>query len=45
MTPPARDRRRLLDNRGSVTAEFAVTLPAVILVLACCLSGLQVAGQ
>jgi Flp pilus assembly protein TadG len=45
MTPSARDRRRLLDDRGSVTAEFAVTLPAVILVLAFCLSGLQVAGQ
>ena len=28
-----------------MTAEFAVTLPAVVLVLACCLSGLQVAGQ
>ncbi len=28
-----------------MTAEFAVTLPAVLLVLACCLSGLQLAGQ
>jgi Flp pilus assembly protein TadG len=28
-----------------VTVEFAVALPAVILVLAGCLSGLQVAGQ
>lgn len=33
------------DDLGSVTAEFAVTMPAVILVLACCLSGVQVAGQ
>lgn len=30
---------------GSVAAEFAIVLPAVVLVLACCLSGLQVAGQ
>jgi TadE-like protein len=28
-----------------VAAEFAIALPAVVLVLACCLSGLQVAGQ
>jgi hypothetical protein len=28
-----------------VTAEFAVALPAVLLVLACCLSGMQLAGQ
>jgi hypothetical protein len=32
-------------DRGSVTAEFAIALPAVILVFACCLSGLQVAGS
>lgn len=32
-------------DRGSVTAEFAIALPAVILVLAGSLSGLQVAGQ
>ena len=31
-------------ERGSVTAEFAIALPAVMVVLACCLSGLQVAG-
>ncbi|MBG6055521.1 Flp pilus assembly protein TadG [Salinibacterium sp. CAN_S4] len=30
---------------GSITAEFAVTMPAVILVLAFCLAGVQVAGQ
>ena len=32
-------------ERGSITAEFAIALPAVVMVLACCLSGLQVAGQ
>lgn len=31
-------------ERGSVTAEFALALPAVMLVFACCLAGLQVAG-
>lgn len=32
-------------ERGSVTAEFAAVVPAVLLVLACCLAGLQLAGQ
>ena len=32
-------------DRGSVTAEFAAVIPAVLLVLACCLAGLQLAGQ
>ena len=32
-------------ERGSVTAEFAVALPSVVLVLACCISGMAVAGQ
>lgn len=32
-------------DRGSITAEFAIALPAVIAVLALCLSGVQVAGQ
>ena len=32
-------------DRGSVTAEFAAVVPAVILLLALCLGGLQVAGQ
>jgi Flp pilus assembly protein TadG len=32
-------------ERGSVTAEFAVVLPAVVMVLVVALSGLQVAGQ
>lgn len=36
---------RLRGDRGSVTAEFAVALPAVVLLVACCLSGLAVAGQ
>jgi hypothetical protein len=31
-------------DRGSVTAEFAIALPALMVVLACCLAGLQVAG-
>jgi len=30
-------------ERGSVTAEFVAVLPAVVLVLAVCVSGLQVA--
>lgn len=33
------------DERGSITAEFAVALPAVVVVLAACLGGLQVAGH
>jgi Flp pilus assembly protein TadG len=32
-------------ERGSVTAEFAVALPSVVLVVAACLSGMAVAGQ
>jgi len=32
-------------DNGSVTAEFAAVVPAVLLVLACCLAGLQLAGQ
>ena len=31
-------------QRGSVTAEFAVVLPAVVLVLGCCLGAVQVVG-
>lgn len=34
--------RRRGDERGSVTAEFAASLPAVVLVLAVCLGALQV---
>lgn len=34
-----------LTERGSVTAEFAVVIPAVVLVLAFCLAGVQVTGQ
>jgi hypothetical protein len=30
---------------GSVTAEFAAVLPAVVVVLACCLAGIQLAAQ
>ena len=32
-------------DRGSVTAEFAVVIPAVIVVLACCLGGMRLAGE
>jgi hypothetical protein len=32
-------------ERGSVTAEFAAVIPAVVLMLACCLAGVQIAGQ
>lgn len=39
------EARRGSDDRGSVSAEFAIALPAVALVLACCLSGLQLAAQ
>lgn len=35
----------LREERGSVSAEFAIALPAVALVLVCCLSGLQLASQ
>lgn len=35
-------RRR---ERGSVTAEFAAVVPAVVLVLVCCLGAVQLAGQ
>ena len=33
------------EDRGSVSAEFAVAIPAVVLVLACCLGAVQVASQ
>jgi Flp pilus assembly protein TadG len=32
-------------DRGSVTAEFAAAVPAVVIVLVCCLAGVQVVGQ
>jgi Flp pilus assembly protein TadG len=32
-------------DRGSVTAEFAAVVPAVLLLLACCLVGMQITGQ
>ena len=32
-------------ERGSITAEFATVVPAVVLVLACCLASVQLAGQ
>jgi hypothetical protein len=39
---PWGDRRR---DAGSVTAEFAAVIPAVMLILACCLGAVQVVGQ
>ncbi|MHA6696125.1 TadE family type IV pilus minor pilin [Homoserinimonas sp. A520] len=38
-------RCRLRGERGAVTAEFATAMPAVILVLAFCLAGGQLANQ
>jgi Flp pilus assembly protein TadG len=32
-------------ERGSAAAEFAVAIPVVVLVLACCLGAIQVASQ
>lgn len=37
-------RRTAVCDRGSVTAEFAAVVPAVLLVLGCCLAAVQVAG-
>ena len=34
-----------LGDRGSVTAEFAAVVPAVLLLLGCCLGGFQLATQ
>src|SRR5690606_25593555 len=39
----ARHRSPIRGERGSVTAEFAAVIPAVLLVLACCLGAVQVA--
>jgi hypothetical protein len=36
---------RMRDARGTVTAEFAAVLPAVIVVLAVAIGGLQLAGE
>ena len=38
-------RSRTAGERGSVTAEFATVVPAIVLVLACCLASVQIAGQ
>lgn len=45
MISGTRAAHRAGDDAGSVTAEFAVALPAVILVLAGCLGAVQVASQ
>lgn len=44
MRSPSVGRKRTGD-RGSVTAEFATVMPAVVLVLAACMAGVQVAAQ
>lgn len=41
---PARQAYSGSDS-GSVTAEFAVLMPAVILILACCLTAVQLIGH
>ncbi len=41
----ARGAAPLVSARGSVTAEFATVIPAVVVVLAFCLAGVQIAGQ
>lgn len=41
----ADDGQKASNERGSVTAEFALALPAVALVLVLCLSGVQLAGM
>lgn len=41
----ARASRGSWGSRGSVTAEFAVVMPAVFLVLALCLGAVQLLGQ
>lgn len=43
--PVRRARLRPLGEQGAVTAEFATAMPAVILVLAFCLAGGQLANQ
>ncbi|MBX0299876.1 hypothetical protein K2F54_07780 [Cryobacterium sp. 1639] len=42
---PRAIRPTLARERGSITAEFAAALPAVLVVLACCLGAVQVVGQ
>jgi len=39
------DKRFSTGQSGSVTAEFAIALPAVVLVLALCLAAIQLASQ
>jgi hypothetical protein len=33
------------EDAGAVTAEFAVVLPAIVLVLAACVGGIRLAGE
>ncbi len=32
-------------DRGSITAEFVAVVPAVMVILACCLGGMRLAGE
>lgn len=43
--PRAAPERRWRSDRGSITAEFVVAMPAVALVLAACVGGVAVASQ
>ncbi len=36
---------QLRSEKGGVTAEFAAALPAVVLVLGCCLGAVQIVGE
>jgi hypothetical protein len=38
-------RSRSGHERGSITAEFATIIPAVMVVLACCLGAMRLAGE
>jgi Flp pilus assembly protein TadG len=44
-SPGDRARRAVAGDRGGITAEFAVAVPAVLLVLGLCLGMLQLAAQ
>jgi len=44
-TATGRAGRRRQSEWGAVTAEFAAVVPAVVILLVCALSGLQIAGQ
>jgi len=37
--------RSARNDRGSITAEFVVVMPAVLVILVCCLGGLRLAAE